>query len=247
MAPLVLLLLAVEPAPVRLAAPAFSGAEADTARAAAWLDSFAQQLRRYDVTVVTEREMTAVLGPERQRELLACAETCTAELVGALDGDGLLLGSVATVEGTRFFNARVLSAAGAELAAASEAAASEAAAPQALAELAAAVASQLRGHFGAERFVAAPPDAVLKRRHALVPATLALALGMAGGIGLGVAAKTHGELRDGTGDYGSLASIDQAVSEARIWNQFGIAAVISAGVALAATMLIFLFTRGETW
>jgi hypothetical protein len=56
---------------------------------------FAAEMRRLGVKVVTQDEVSALLGLDRQRQLLSCVETsCTAELGAALGVDNLALGRI---------------------------------------------------------------------------------------------------------------------------------------------------------
>ncbi len=73
----------------------------EPSRAEFFSDYFADQLNAIGaVRVVTQSEMAAMLGAERQRQLLGCSaegSSCLAELAGALDVAGIVLGSVAKV------------------------------------------------------------------------------------------------------------------------------------------------------
>lgn len=85
----------------KLALPGFTGVKV----AAELLDFSAEHvalaLRKQGLTVVTQREIAAVLGLERQRQLLGCSDSdtsCTAELAGALGVDGTVMGSIARLD-----------------------------------------------------------------------------------------------------------------------------------------------------
>lgn len=69
------------------------------------------RLQRPGLKVVTSSDIQNILGLERQRELLGCAEgtSCTAELIGALGADGLLVGEVARVGSQLQVNLKVVS------------------------------------------------------------------------------------------------------------------------------------------
>lgn len=61
--------------------------------------------------VTTEKDIAALLGVERQKELLGCADaaaSCLAELVGALGVDGILTGQLARVGRAFQINIKVL-------------------------------------------------------------------------------------------------------------------------------------------
>lgn len=98
---LLVLLAATAPSTPRLAAAGFNGVGVEQSRAQFFSDYFADQLNAIgSVRVVTQSEMAAMLGAERQRQLLGCSSegsNCLAELAGALDVAGIVLGSVAKV------------------------------------------------------------------------------------------------------------------------------------------------------
>ena len=98
--------------------------------------------------VTSEADLVALLGLERQRTLLGCAEdgsSCLAEMSQALGAERIVLGNVAKL-GNRFqFDARVLNSSdGKRLATATASASSEEAIPEALDRLAAQLAEQLK-------------------------------------------------------------------------------------------------------
>lgn len=80
------------------------------------------------VQVVTQKEIAAVLGLERQKQILGCADdSCSVELAGALGGDATMTGSVAKFGDSITLSVRVVGAKDAKvLAAYSDSAASEA-------------------------------------------------------------------------------------------------------------------------
>lgn len=61
--------------------------------------------KRPGVSVMSDADMTAILGLERQKQMLGCAdESCLAELGGALGVDRLITGSVGRIGGTLVVN-----------------------------------------------------------------------------------------------------------------------------------------------
>ena len=70
----------------------------DEARAAIWLERFAEVMRRDGrVEVTTASDLAHLLGLERQKQLLGCdseATSCLAELANALGTEGVLVGSI---------------------------------------------------------------------------------------------------------------------------------------------------------
>src|SRR4051794_11103737 len=99
-----LLLLTAAPAPLRLAVPDFSVINVDKESAAFFMDRFAYRLRTKGLAVTTATEIDAVLGLERQKALLGCAEdasSCQMEILAAIGADGIVRARIARF-GQRF-------------------------------------------------------------------------------------------------------------------------------------------------
>lgn len=96
-----LVLILAAATPVRVAVPPLQIVGVETLVADALVDRFVTQLSSTgEVRVITARDMTQVLGVERQKQLMGCTESsgaCTAELAGALGTDAVLSGSVVKV------------------------------------------------------------------------------------------------------------------------------------------------------
>lgn len=100
--------------PLRLAAPGFKGVDVSEATATFFSDHFAQQLTLRGLQVTTASQIGALLGFERQRQLLGCKEagdssSCMAELAAALGVDGVVTGSVGKFDQTYQVNVSVVS------------------------------------------------------------------------------------------------------------------------------------------
>ena len=100
MSPAVLLTLTlVAAAPRTLASPGLTAINIDERVANFYGEFFAQELAaRSGLRVVTQAEVSTLLGIERQKQLLGCSEestNCMAELAGALGADGVVMGSIA--------------------------------------------------------------------------------------------------------------------------------------------------------
>jgi hypothetical protein len=93
--------LCLSAADVSVALPAFTGtADVPQAKRDFFLEYFSQQLmQRGGLTVTTPAQIAAVLGVERQRQLLGCGDdgSCNAELAGALGADAIIIGSLAKI------------------------------------------------------------------------------------------------------------------------------------------------------
>ncbi|MBK7859850.1 MAG: hypothetical protein IPJ65_14750 [Archangiaceae bacterium] len=141
-------MLIIAAAPQKLAAVGFSHANVAESVAEVASDHFAQQLSGQGFRVVTAKELAALIGIERQKQLLGCADSdssCLAELTNALGTDALVTGSIGRF-GARFtVNIRVTAATdGAALAVFSSEVGSEDELPATLSRAAADIAGQLR-------------------------------------------------------------------------------------------------------
>lgn len=109
-----LLLTLLTAAPVKVAALAPNAVGVEQSVADAMLDRFATQLgAEGDLSVVSARDISQVLGMERQKQLLGCNETsssCTAELAAALGVDVLLSSTFAKIGKSISITLRALNA-----------------------------------------------------------------------------------------------------------------------------------------
>ena len=107
--------LVAAPEPVHsIAIPGLACANIDAKLSGILVTHFAQQLSIHGgFTVTTAEEVAAMLGMERQRQLLACGEnsdSCNAEIAAALGSDVIVTGTVSKV-GTAFLvNLKMISA-----------------------------------------------------------------------------------------------------------------------------------------
>ena len=110
--PLLLLSLAAAPqGPQRIPVlPLEHGDGISESTASALTDALAAELRtRPGLEIVTSKELAAVLGLSRQRELLGCeAPSCHAEVGGALDADLMIIGSLAKLGESWLLNVQLL-------------------------------------------------------------------------------------------------------------------------------------------
>lgn len=90
---------------LHVAAPGLTGVGVPEVAAAFYSEHLAQQLSFAGARVVTQKELQALMGLNRQQQLMGCAEGntgCVLELSKALGVDALLIGDVALVDGKRF-------------------------------------------------------------------------------------------------------------------------------------------------
>src|SRR5438309_267107 len=89
--------------PVRIAAPGLTSVDLSEAMGGLFADHLAKQLELHGLKVTSRSEMQALLGLERQKELMGCSDestaSCLAELAGALGADGVLTGTLGKVGG----------------------------------------------------------------------------------------------------------------------------------------------------
>lgn len=106
-------LVVLAAAPMKLASPGFTPVNADAKLVGFFSDHFAQRLQLAGLDVVTQTEIGSLLGLERQRQLLGCADagsSCLAELAGGLGVDGVIVGSVAKVGQSFVINVKIIGA-----------------------------------------------------------------------------------------------------------------------------------------
>lgn len=100
-------------ATVKIAAPGFSQHGLTDSAGDFYADQLAQQLSFHGLEVVTRTQVAALIGLERQKELLGCHDesgSCGVELAGALGTDGLMLGEAAKVGDQYRISLRIISA-----------------------------------------------------------------------------------------------------------------------------------------
>jgi hypothetical protein len=88
---------AVGAEPVKLGALGLTGLGVPPDKLQYYSEHFAQQLSLRGLRVVTQAELAAMLGLERQKQLMGCAgdgSSCTAEITEALGVDGVVTGSL---------------------------------------------------------------------------------------------------------------------------------------------------------
>lgn len=101
------LIVAAGPAPVpfKAASVGVSVTGLPVERTEFYSEFVAQQMSAAGVNVVTPKQIAAILGIERQKQLLGCSESatnCTAEIASALGVDGIVQGEAAKLESGGF-------------------------------------------------------------------------------------------------------------------------------------------------
>ncbi len=205
MTPLLLTaLIAAAPAKVpSLASPGLTSPNLSAKLSTFLSDHVAQQLALQGLKVVTSSEIAAVLGLERQKQLLGCNDTkvsaCMVELANALGSDGLITGSLARV-GKRFHVTIkiIASSTGAQLALFDDEVGSEDALVEALTQAAPGLARDVRAHLAPPGEPPASASSVgLRRSWGWAPTVVGAAALVAGGIVAGLGWSRYGALRGG--------------------------------------------------
>ncbi|MDP1922645.1 MAG: hypothetical protein Q8L14_40765 [Myxococcales bacterium] len=97
--------------PVKVAAPGLAGVSVTPELQAFVNDHLAQELVLEGLDVIPSSQIASVLGLERQKQLLGCADSqCVVELANALGVDAILLGTVAKLDTVIQLDVRLVSA-----------------------------------------------------------------------------------------------------------------------------------------
>ena len=107
-----LLAVVVAASPVSIAIGGLNGVKLAPGEADLYAELLAQKLTQRNFKVLTARDVSSMLGLERQKQLLGCQEgqSCITEMVGALGVDALVLGDVGELGGEYVINLKALSA-----------------------------------------------------------------------------------------------------------------------------------------
>lgn len=233
--------------PIRIAAPGLRMVNLDPKQTSFFTSSFAQVLNFQGVRVSTPEDFAALLGLERQQQLLGCPDdVCRAEVTGELGVDGLLVGQVAKVDGSYRLDVKLLaSGTGRPLAAASTTAPDQerllASFNDAAAQLAAQVSKALgRPLVKGEGGVRTRWSTV--KRLMWLPLTLGVAGAVTGGVLLGSASGQYGQLTQQgralplTPDQTAAFARDGKQQQTVGWVAVGVGAAL---LATAGAMLLF--------
>ena len=224
----------------KLAVPSFTGGRADLASFCS--ERIADELQRVGFEVVTEKQIGALLGMERQRQLIGCSSEgseCMAELTNALGADGLVSGTLVVLGRRIEIDVRVFSAkTGNRLAVAHGEAASEEDIPAVLAKLAEELGPAVRGE--------APPTKRSVPRFAVwVPIGLGVAGAVASVVTFGLARELHQNLTM-PDPFGARLTATEGMQRASAMVTYQSMGWVFAGIATAAllTGLVLLIIRG---
>lgn len=234
--------LGAPPPTTSVAVTGFSLVGVEPGLGSAWENHFATRLAETGLKVTSSRDLQQLLGLERQKQLLGCAEdgsSCSAELTGALGVEAMVTGNI-THSGTGYIaTVRVLSTKdGTPLWTGSERLKSEDALLDWLDAAAAAIRTKLSG--AASATVA--PVAVVKpspesgNGGRWVPGIIGGALLVGGGICLGIMAVQFGRLQNG--QFNNPQEITDTVALGRTLEPIGYS-LVGVGAAGLVTSIIW--------
>jgi hypothetical protein len=223
-----------------LASPAFATLNVSPETGAFCNEQLAQQLGSRGVQVTTARQIGALLGLERQKQLVGCPEgeqgSCLAELSAALGARGVIVGDLGRL-GTRYqLNVRVVDAGSARvLASGSRTVDREEALFGAIDSLASELAPLI--------LEALTPKVELgPRRWPLVPTFLAGGLLIASGVGYGLAFSAHQSLTGGAPGSLTPEQASATASRGEVSRWVGLGALIGLGVSLVVATVWYLLS-----
>jgi len=224
--------------PIRLVAGELRAVNVEPKLASFLSDHLSQQLAlQPGFKVTTQDQMAAVLGLERQRQLLGCGDqtSCTAEMLGALGSDALLMGSVANVGGRFVLNLKVVGARSAEaLSLVSATCDSEDELIRVLSSSALTLAADVRRALGRVAVVDTGP-----RAKAWIPAAAGAALAVGGGAFLLMARGQEARLVENDPSIATRKDYLDVVQTGRTQQTVGAVLLVAgaAGLAIAGAML----------
>lgn len=227
--PLALLVLAAIPS---LGVPGLTPVDVPPERVAFFEDHLIQELSNQNLKVMSGRDVAALLGVERQKQLVGCSESsCAIELANALGVGAILLGSIARLDGILIADVRVLeSGTGKRLAAHSVRANSDSAFLEKLDELARVLAKQLN------------PEAVSSSGPTRWPGFVVAGLGVAAGVASVIFAlqadAQRARLEPNMPGFISLTDAAAAREAGKRFQSLAVGFGIGAGVAVLAGVVL---------
>jgi hypothetical protein len=223
-------------APIKVAVPGFTYSGLERALGNAWVDHFVTLLTHEGgLEIITSNDIAQVLGIERQKQLLGCADdgsSCLTELAGALDSDVILTGNIVRAGSGFLVTLRLVGARdGKPLYTASKGVRDAEALEDWLAGEAHHAASQLR-----DQLRGGGPG-VLTR---LSPGIAGVLLGAVGGTLYAFSlhhASALAMAATNPDTFSSMSAIQSSASNGRLLEGSGFALMITAGVAIVASII----------
>ena len=205
----------------------------------------AQQLAvQPGLKVTTPEEISSLLGLDRQKQLLGCtAETCTAELAGALGVDVVILSSVSFAGSSYLLNVKAIGAKDAsQLAVISQRVASIDALLDAMNLAARQIALELHQALRPNDAVAVVATPVVGERStkAWIPGVVGGALMLGGGVLYGLSRLEEARVR-----AGDPADVDATIAAGKTEQGVGVALFVTGAAAVAGAALWALVFAGS--
>ncbi len=248
-------LLAADPAAakesVKLAAPSLTLIDLDPKLKGFYTDHLAQQLRFQGVQVSTDSDIAAVLGLERQRQLLGCTDdACKAQIGASLGVDGLVLGTVTKLDRSFKMDLRVVAAGTARVIATASTSTGD---NDQLVGSIVVIAEQLAKQSAAALGKSLSPQAsaqivrgaTMVKRMAWVPAVIGLAALGAGAFEMSQAGQSYDQLTKKQSPLLSQAEADAAAARGNQQQTLGLVGLSLGAAAVIAGGAMFLFGGDE--
>ena len=228
-----MLLAALSAAPVSLGAPRFQLLDVDE-KQGEWLSENFAQLAQQGVAVTSNAQLVALIGFERQKQLMGCGDDsgCMTELANALGVDGIIVGTVAKFGEFIQVNVKIVAASGSKpLALWSVRLRDEEALFDAMRTAAPRLVRDIRISLGREVAGARP--------WWLLPAALAVALGVGSGVVFGIAGGRLSTLQMGTVN----GNVRDFADQTKTLQSVAVGLAIAAGVGALTAGGVGLFGR----
>lgn len=259
MFPIVLCLLAQAPAPsdevIKVAVPNLKLANMDDKLADFYSSHLAQQLSYHGVRTITSSEIAALLGLERQRQLLGCPdEGCKADVLKSLGVDGIVVGTVTKLDRSYQLDVRVISATdGQALAGASSNSQDNDALVGTFTVVADQLSRQLAQRMNRKLGIAPGTEVVLRasrvKRFSWVPLAVGGAAAIVGGVFLGLARGTYSELtrpRPDPADHLKGTAPNDLAAMGQSQQTIGFIMIAAGGACVVTAALMFLLGGNDT-
>lgn len=232
-------------APVlRLASPGLSTVNLKPELGTFFSEHLAQQMKLAGAELFTPKEIAALLGLERQKQLIGCGEestSCLAELASALGADGVVLGDVAKVGERVIVNVKIIATKnGKTVAAFSDSAPGEDGAVDVLTKGARMVASQSAGAL-TRSLTPSFEEQKDRRGLAVIPLIAGVVLGGAGGYAFYDSGQKYALLVAGTPK--SVADGRSVQSTGALEQQLGVVGLGLGAAGVVAAAVVFFTGR----
>lgn len=195
-------------APIKVGLPGLTGLQMSPEALSYFSEHLGTQLETRGIDCVSQGEISTLLGIERQKQLLGCADdgsSCMLELANAMGVDAIIVGSVGKFGDTYQINVKALRSSGQQLGQFTRQVDGERTVLAALSDAADSLSEQLQRALRP----GAPPSTGIRRTWALVPAALGVvSFGVATGLLVDVMNK-EAALRGPAGGVSTLTP-DQA-------------------------------------